>query len=466
MAADPALALESDVATLLGALGAEASIVETGSGSGQSSTMPVLDLVSGSNALSPTSLVLSVRIPPPPTSTSCSPDDNNNNKKKERFFATRVAARFSHAVASLQLAVSVFEDSETGKLSGAVIVLAFHRKVASSSSSGVGGRWRAARLADAESALEGASTSDLGALAAALRAARSRGLEEALADDHDREDEESSAPAAQHAEFISGVAEGALAQAVAPLFASAAREESGAANGTANGTAASGTANGTAAAAAAASSSSSSLLGQCRRLPTPRAVEGSRTWPAPDPSTAPVGHPVEKDRVRLQASGEALYTSDYVMPAGGLFGALVLSTRALAKLAGVDASRALAAVPGVVRFVSASDVPGSNDASLIGDRIFVPLGADVEYVGERVGMVVAESEAAARAAVKLVEVVYEESSKKPILSIAEAVEQNSFYDLTDILPWEKVFGDPDAAFAAAPHVLRGAKVSMPSQAHL
>ena len=170
-----------------------------------------------------------------------------------------------------------------------------------------------------------------------------------------------------------------------------------------------------------------------------------------------------------QASGEALYTSDFALPASGMHGALVLSTRALARLAGVDASRALAAVPGFVGLVSAADVPGSNDAALIGDRIFVPVGGDVEYVGERVGMVVAESEAAARAATKLVDVAYEESSssKKPILSIAEAVERDSFYDVTaDIGPTEKVYGDPDAAFAAAPHVLRGAKVSMPSQAHL
>ena len=88
------------------------------------------------------------------------------------------------------------------------------------------GRWRAARLRDAEAALEGASTSDLGALAAALRAARAAGLEEALADDHDREDEELELDA-QHAEFISGVAEGALAQALAPLFVAASRKGRG-----------------------------------------------------------------------------------------------------------------------------------------------------------------------------------------------------------------------------------------------
>ena len=458
LAADPALALESDVATLLGALGAEVDVwdaASSGSGAEATATLPVLDLVSGANALSPTSLIVSVRVPPSPSS-SLSSSDGGREKRRERFFATRVAARYSHAVASFQLAVSVCEDPEAGKLSDAVVVLAFHRRVSSSSSCG---RWRAARLRAAEAALEGASTSDLGALAAALRAARAAGLEEALADDHDRDDEE---PATRHAEFVSGVAEGALAQALAPLFVGAAEGKGGGGGGAAAATAAA-AAGGT----PPSPRSLSSVLGQCRRLPTPRAAEGSRSWPEPDPATAPVGAPVEKDRARLQASGEALYTSDFALPAGGLFGALVLSTRALAKLAGVDAARALAQVPGAVRFVSAADVPGSNDASLIGDRIFVPVGGDVEYVGERVGMVVAESEAAARAAARLVEVTYEDLPAKPILSIAEAVERNSFYDVTgDIGPTSRVFGDPDAAFAAAPHVLKGVKMSMPSQAHL
>lgn len=458
LAADPALALESDVATLLGALGAEVEVLETASGSESRRTLPVLELVSGSNALSPTSLILSARIPP-------SGGGGNRKSKQERFFSTRVAARYSHAVASLQLAVSVCRDDEdSGKLSDAVVVLAFHRKVSSPSSSSAssgngGGRWLAARLRDAEAALEGSSASDLGALAAALRAARAAGLEEARADDHDKDDEEASAPAQQHAEFVSGAAEGALAQALAPLFVGG-----GGKGGAAAATAA---ANG---AASAPPSSPSSVLAQCRRLPTPQAVEGSRSWPDPDPTTAPVGAPIEKDRARLQASGEALYTSDYALPASGLHGALVLSERALARLARVDASRAAASVPGFVKLITAADVPGSNDAALIGDRIFAPVGGDVEYVGERVGMVVAESEAAARAAAKLLDVVYEESSSSkggPILSIAEAVARDSFYDVTaDIGPTEKVYGDPEAAFAAAPHVLRGAKVSMPSQAHL
>ena len=106
-----------------------------------------------------------------------------------------------------------------------------------------------------------------------------------------------------------------------------------------------------------------------------------------------------------------------------------------------------------MKFVSAADVPGSNDASLIGDRIFVPLGADVEYVGERVGMIVAESRGrgAGRGQARrggLREPI-SSSSQKPILSIAEAVERNSFYDVTgDIGPTTKFFGDPDAAFAA------------------
>ena len=55
MAADPALALESDVATLLGALGAEVEVWDAASGGSKAATLPVLELVSGSAALPPTS---------------------------------------------------------------------------------------------------------------------------------------------------------------------------------------------------------------------------------------------------------------------------------------------------------------------------------------------------------------------------------------------------------------------------
>ena len=63
----------------------------------------------------------------------------------------------------------------------------------------------------------------------------------------------------------------------------------------------------------------------------------------------------------LQASGEALYTSDVTIGGSELFAVLVPSTQALAHLVGVDPAPALQ-LPGVVAFVGPDDIPagGSN----------------------------------------------------------------------------------------------------------
>lgn len=94
----------------------------------------------------------------------------------------------------------------------------------------------------------------------------------------------------------------------------------------------------------------------------------------------------------LQASGEAIYTSDIVMPPSGLYGVFVESTEALAELQGVDPGPALA-LPGVAAYIDVADIPkgGANLLNTCGtDIIFAD--ARVEYVGQRIGMVLADSQ--------------------------------------------------------------------------
>ena len=94
----------------------------------------------------------------------------------------------------------------------------------------------------------------------------------------------------------------------------------------------------------------------------------------------------------VQASGEAIYTSDIVMPPSGLYGVFVESTEALAELHGVDPSPALA-LPGVAAYIDVRDVPkgGANLLNTCGtDIIFAD--KRVEYVGQRIGMVLADSQ--------------------------------------------------------------------------
>jgi hypothetical protein len=146
----------------------------------------------------------------------------------------------------------------------------------------------------------------------------------------------------------------------------------------------------------------------------PRVRRTQRTAPAPSAAaTRPLrrrtGPPLRPPRAgpaadaipftlpsAAQASGEALYTSDIVMPPDGLFGVFVESTEALAELKGVDAGPALA-LPGVAAYIDIRDVPkgGANLLDACGTDIIFADGR-VEYVGQRIGIVLAESQVGAR----------------------------------------------------------------------
>lgn len=67
-------------------------------------------------------------------------------------------------------------------------------------------------------------------------------------------------------------------------------------------------------------------------------------------TTTPVGQPVRKLEGKIQATGEAKYPSDEVMPPQGLYGAIVFSTQCAKKLVSLDSTAALA-LPGVVSYL-------------------------------------------------------------------------------------------------------------------
>ena len=102
------------------------------------------------------------------------------------------------------------------------------------------------------------------------------------------------------------------------------------------------------------------------------------------------GLPHAHDSAQKQVTGEARYIDDLPEPAGLLHIQVGLSARAHAKLAGLDLSRVRKA-PGVVAVLTAADVPGINDASPFAgdDPIFA--SEVVEYAGQPLFAVVAES---------------------------------------------------------------------------
>jgi len=118
-----------------------------------------------------------------------------------------------------------------------------------------------------------------------------------------------------------------------------------------------------------------------------------------------VGTPQPQVWARSRVTGEAKYTADYYPP-GCLHGATVRSPYTHAKILSIDTSEALA-IPGVVRVLTAKDIPGEN---AYGKRIRdqqVFCDKKVRCIGDPVALVVAVDRKTALKAVEKVKVEYE-----------------------------------------------------------
>jgi len=118
-------------------------------------------------------------------------------------------------------------------------------------------------------------------------------------------------------------------------------------------------------------------------------------------------------------TGEAKFGTDVQLP-NMLYGKLVRSTRAHAKIIKVDTTKAKA-LPGVVAVITASDVPKRTYWGPIFDQ---PLFAEAKsnYLGEPIAAIAAEDEEIAEEAASLVEIEYE---LLPVLTdVEDAVKSN------------------------------------------
>lgn len=128
-----------------------------------------------------------------------------------------------------------------------------------------------------------------------------------------------------------------------------------------------------------------------RHRPVSRAVQVFQEPLVGKGADDPVGAPLIHASALKQATGEAAYTDDLPPYSNELYGALVLSQRAHAKVLIVDATQALAC-PGVEAFISAADVPGCNSIGpiLTDEECFVT--KEVHTVGAVLGVVVADTQ--------------------------------------------------------------------------
>uniref|UniRef100_A0A3B4ULP1 Aldehyde oxidase 5 n=1 Tax=Seriola dumerili TaxID=41447 RepID=A0A3B4ULP1_SERDU len=179
----------------------------------------------------------------------------------------------------------------------------------------------------------------------------------------------------------------------------------------------------------------------------PRGQQSYQLVSEAQPSADPVGRPSMHQSAFQQATGEAKYYDDLPPVKGELFIVMVTSSRAHAKIMNVDPSEALE-MPGVVTFVSAGDVPGSNRRLWFNNPEELFAEEEVLCVGQIIGALVAESREEARRAAQRVRVTYQDL--QPVFfTIEDAIKHKSYFE-----PKRKVErGDVDEALKRAEHVL-------------
>ena len=157
------------------------------------------------------------------------------------------------------------------------------------------------------------------------------------------------------------------------------------------------------------------------------------------PTQPVVGVEMPHEAADLHVTGLALYTGDlFARYPGTLYAYPVQAPHAHATIRSLDTAPALA-VPGVVYVLTASDVPGVNDAGVKHDEPLFP--DEVCYFGHPVCWVLGETHEAARVGATKVAVDYDPLPS--LITIKEAIAAESFQGARPTVRR----GDPEAAFA-------------------
>ncbi len=171
-----------------------------------------------------------------------------------------------------------------------------------------------------------------------------------------------------------------------------------------------------------------------------------------------VSSPIAHDSAIKHVMGAAKYVDDIETPAGTLEVYIAMSSRAHARITALDVG-AVRRAPGVVAVLTTADIPGVNDIAPTPTRDD-PLFADglVQYVGQSLFAVVADTVQHARAAAKLAMIAYEDLPA--VITISQALAAKSYLEA----PYAMARGDVEAALKAAPRILRG-RIDIGGQEH-
>ena len=165
------------------------------------------------------------------------------------------------------------------------------------------------------------------------------------------------------------------------------------------------------------------------------------------PINPKVGLEIPHESAPLHVTGTALYTEDLVNRTKDVLHAWPLqAAHAHAKITRLDVAKAYE-VPGVVKVLTAADVPGLNDA---GEKHDEPLFPDeVMFYGHAVCWVLGETEEAARQGAEAIEVDYEPLPS--LVSVRDAIRADSYQGHQRTVSR----GDADAGLKESKHRFQG-----------
>ncbi|XP_041638215.1 aldehyde oxidase 6 [Cheilinus undulatus] len=172
----------------------------------------------------------------------------------------------------------------------------------------------------------------------------------------------------------------------------------------------------------------------------------------------PVGRPMMHRSAISQATGEAVYCDDIPPTEGELFLSFATSTRAKAKITGIDVSGALR-LPGVVDVITAKDIPGPKVREMFGYDEDLLAQSEVSCIGQMVCAVIADTREHAKRAAYAVKISYEDLPD-PVFTIEDAMEKSSFYLPSRMLEQ----GNVTEAFKTVDQICEG-EIKMGGQEH-
>lgn len=154
------------------------------------------------------------------------------------------------------------------------------------------------------------------------------------------------------------------------------------------------------------------------------------------------------ESANLHVTGEAIYVDDILTNQLGLEGYVYYSPVAHAKIISFDLSKAKKH-EGVISILSHQDIPGHNQMGPIVKDEPVLAVDKVEFIGQAIFLIAAETENIAREAAKLIEIEFEELPT--VLTIEESIEKGQL-----IAPPRKIeSGNVENGFNNSPNVIEG-----------